>query len=112
MRGICKHTGKVIEGKAHLIQSVEDILNTPIGSRVMRRDYGSLLPSLVDSPLNADSVADIVAAAASALNLWEPRFSVSRVIVSGVEIGRVTLDLEGIYKPDGKPITLDGIEIL
>ena len=36
----------------HIKQSIQDILLTPIGSRVMRREYGSLLFQLIDSPTN------------------------------------------------------------
>ena len=45
-------SGKPISGLDHLRQSIADILTTPIGSRVMRRDYGSLLPGLIDQPQN------------------------------------------------------------
>ncbi|SPX13597.1 Baseplate assembly protein W [Escherichia coli] len=34
----------------HLKQSVRDILTTPLASRVMRREYGSLVPDLIDEP--------------------------------------------------------------
>ncbi len=34
----------------HVWQSVNDILLTPVGSRLMRRNYGSLCPDLIDSP--------------------------------------------------------------
>ena len=36
----------------HLKQSVRDILTTPLASRVMRREYGSLVPDLIDEPMN------------------------------------------------------------
>ena len=45
-----RHTGEGISGTAHLRQSVFDILQTPTGSRVMRRDYGSTLFTLIDQP--------------------------------------------------------------
>lgn len=35
----------------HLKQSVRDILTTPLASRVMRREYGSLVPDLIDEPI-------------------------------------------------------------
>lgn len=38
--GMSRHTGAALDGADHLAQSVADILGTPIGSRVMRRDYG------------------------------------------------------------------------
>ncbi|MGT3309437.1 GPW/gp25 family protein, partial [Yersinia enterocolitica] len=33
-----------------LWSSVRDILTTPLASRVMRRDYGSMIPDLLDEP--------------------------------------------------------------
>ena len=45
-------TGRRITAADHLRQSVADIITTPIGSRVMRRDYGSLVPALIDQPHN------------------------------------------------------------
>lgn len=67
-----RHTGRRIEGMEHLRQSVADILSTPIGSRVMRRDYGSLVPALLDQPDNNATQARLRAAVASALMRWEP----------------------------------------
>ena len=45
------NTGRlpVLEANAHLNQSIADILTTPIGTRVMRPDYGSNIPRLIDS---------------------------------------------------------------
>jgi phage baseplate assembly protein W len=57
MRGIDANTGKALSGLAHLRQSVTDILSTPIGSRVMRREYGSQLFRLIDAPLNRSTLA-------------------------------------------------------
>jgi phage baseplate assembly protein W len=39
MRGMNNKTGKELEGIKHLKQSMIDILTTPTGSRIMRRDY-------------------------------------------------------------------------
>jgi len=38
MTGIDASTGKALGGIAHVRQSVRDILTTPLGTRVMRRD--------------------------------------------------------------------------
>lgn len=46
MSGTSRLTGRVIDQDAHLTQSITDILTTPKGSRVMRRDYGSRLADL------------------------------------------------------------------
>lgn len=91
-------TGRRITGIAHLTQSVADILTTPLGTRLERRTYGSLLPSLIDQPDNARTRLRCYAAIASALMKWEPRLRVTRVgITSGQQPGQATVDLEGEY---------------
>ena len=91
-------TGRRITGIAHLTQSVADILSTPLGTRLERRTYGSLLPSLIDQPDNARTRLRCYAAIASALMKWEPRLRVTRVgITSGQQPGQATVDLEGEY---------------
>lgn len=72
-------TGRRIDSADHLRQSVTDIITTPIGSRVMRRTYGSLVPALLDQPHNAALAARVRAAAVSALMRWEPRIAVRLV---------------------------------
>lgn len=111
MDGINAETGKRLGGIAHLRQSIRDILTTPIGSRVMRRTYGSRLFRLVDAPLNRSTLLDLYAAAAEALDLWEPRIRVISVSAISVETGSIELDLVAEYLPDGQIITLDGIVI-
>lgn len=111
MDGTDANTGKSLGGIAHLRQSIRDILTTPIGSRVMRREYGSRLFELVDAPMNRDTITDIYAATAEAIMRWEPRFEVTQVQIADAEPGRVELDLIGNYLPDGQPITIDGIVI-
>ncbi len=83
MKGMNANTGKAIEGADHLAQSIADILSTPLGSRVMLRDYGSLLFDLIDQPLNAATAMLLRAATAIAIQRWEPRIKVSRVSLSG-----------------------------
>lgn len=96
---------------AHLRQSIVDILTTPKGSRVMRREYGSDLFRLIDAPMNRATLMDIYAAVAVALKRWEPRFRLESCKVASAEPGIAVLDLTGEYLPDGKQITLDGIEV-
>lgn len=77
--GIDAHTGRRISGADHIRQSVRDILTTPIGSRVMRRDYGSMLPDLIDQPLHGATLLRAYVATVMALVRWEPRIRVTRV---------------------------------
>lgn len=111
MQGVDAGTGERIAGEAHLRQSVRDILTTPIGSRVMRRTYGSRLFELVDAPLNAANVAAIVAASAEALDRWEPRYRVRRIQVAAAGDAHLSIDLDGVYLPEGTPLAIPGIEV-
>lgn len=105
--GISPETGLATNGLAHLRQSVRDILTTPIGSRVMRRTYGSRLFKLLDAPITPALLADIRAAVAGALAIWEPRLSVIRVRAFEVSPGEIDLDLEGEY--EAQPVVLAGV---
>ncbi|WP_253302207.1 MULTISPECIES: GPW/gp25 family protein [unclassified Wolbachia] len=111
MRGMDVNTGKELEGLNHLKQSIVDILTTPIGSRIMRRDYGSRLLELVDRPINRDFSLEIYAAVAEALQKWETRFKLEKVKITEVKEGKVTLDLEGLYLPSGRNIRFDGVVV-
>lgn len=109
MKGTNTITGQHLAGEAHLRQSIIDILTTPIGTRVMRRDYGSRLFELVDAPINRSTLVEIYTATAEALLKWEPRLKLGRVQVTQVSPGQVQLLLEGTWLPDGQRITLEGI---
>jgi phage baseplate assembly protein W len=110
MIGVNNTTGQALGGMEHLKQSITDILTTPLGTRVMRREYGSRLFELIDAPINSGTVIDIISATADALAKWEPRLLVERVLVDNADAtGRLELTILGKYLPDGHPIKLDGI---
>jgi hypothetical protein len=93
-----RSTGKPIEGNAHLAQSLGHLLSTPIGSCVMRRDYGSLLFGLIDQPLNPATRLLIFAASALAIRQWEPRLRIKRFgleLSEGLSAGAAHLTIEG-----------------
>lgn len=106
MTGIDASTGRALGGIAHLRQSVRDILTTPLGTRVLLRDYGSRLHDLVDRPAGPALLAAIQAEAAGALARWEPRLRLRRVraTAGSVSRGGVTLELDGEYVPSGEPV--------
>lgn len=111
MNGIDRNTGKSVSGVDHLRQSIIDILTTPIGSRVMRRDYGSRLYRLVDAPSNQSTLIDIYAATADALIKWESRIDVQSVVASSIQRGKIVLSLTGVYLPNGENVQIEGVEI-
>ncbi len=107
--GMNTKTGRTLSGDAHLRLSIADILGTRKGTRVMRRDYGSDVPRHVDRPLSRSTLVDIVADSAMALDQWEPRIRLDRVVPSNTN-GVLYLDIEITRLVDGKAITLEGIQ--
>ncbi|MFG0501299.1 MULTISPECIES: GPW/gp25 family protein [Pseudomonas] len=100
MIGVDRRTGQPLSGVAHLKQSIEDILTTPVGSRRMRPEYGSHLRRYVDLPVNEGWKSAVQAEVARALGRWEPRLKLERVRVVAVVGGQITLSLSGIYLGD------------
>ncbi|MDO5609474.1 MAG: GPW/gp25 family protein [Pseudomonadota bacterium] len=96
MIGMHARSGRAFDGIDHLAQSIADILTTPIGTRIMRRDYGSLLPELIDTPDTGASRVRLYGAIATALMRWEPRLRVTRLgITRTATPGAVNVDIEG-----------------
>lgn len=100
-------TGEAVTGEASLRQSLRDILTTPIGARVMRRDYGSRTAELLGAPLNATTIAEVVAGTAAAIRKWEPRLILRRVAVREAAPGHLTVDLHG--EVAGRAVVLEGV---
>lgn len=112
MIGMSATTGRSLQTLEHLRQSIRDILTTPLGSRVMRREYGSLLFALTDAPLDRVTVIDLIMATAGAIGRWEPRVRVERVTLDeAAETGKVVLNLELRYLLDGSRVRLEGIAV-
>lgn len=89
MKGMSRLTGRAItdDGQlpAHLEQSLHDILSTLIGTRICRRNYGSLLPHLIDQPCNDITKLQIMNGSATAVIRFEPRIKIQQVQVSSTD---------------------------
>ena len=95
MLGMSASTGTALSGEDHLRQSVQDILMTPIGSRVGLRDYGSVVPELIDAPLNMLTRLRLFAASAVAIARWEPRLRVTGFALAASVDGSADLTVTG-----------------
>lgn len=114
--GMDRNTGKALPIEPHLRQSLADIVTTPRGSRVMLREYGSSLRSLVDSPMSPQNVGRLSNEVAAALDRWEPRFVIDRVGLvpaeSNIGAGQAAITVDGWRKlNDGRLLSLDGLTI-
>ncbi|MCU6213259.1 GPW/gp25 family protein [Morganella morganii] len=98
-------TGRGITDIEHVRQSVRDILITPVGSRIARRTYGSLLFRLTDQPDNKAVRLQLMSACYSALLRWEPRIQIQQLTISSPEPASIVIDLSGVYAGTGQPFS-------
>ncbi|MDX6912264.1 GPW/gp25 family protein [Hafnia paralvei] len=103
--GMDQLTGKRITELEHVRQSIRDILLTPVGSRVARREYGSLLPELIDWPQNDAVKLQVMAASYTAISRWEPRIQLQSIQINTGMDGAMTVELSGV-RTDGNPASL------
>ncbi|EAU3476740.1 baseplate assembly protein [Salmonella enterica subsp. enterica] len=93
-----RHTGKTLTDADHIRQSIQDIISTPKGTRVMRRDYGSLISEIIDFPVNNALPLQLMAAIFDAVTRQEPRVTLTEIQLSHSENG-LTADI-GMMRTD------------
>lgn len=98
--GMSRDSGAPLAGVDHLVQSIRDILTTRKGTRRMRPEYGSDLPSFVDLPVNAGWASAAQAEIANALSRWEPRIKIQSVQIESIVDGTITIRIVGEYLGD------------
>lgn len=109
-----RHTGQRLnDERSHIKQSVADILITPVGTRVMRREYGSQLFELIDRPLNAVLALQIAAASVMALKKWENRIEVTRFKLNydPTQPIHITADIEAVHKQQQTKLAFDNVSL-
>ncbi|MDA5495811.1 GPW/gp25 family protein [Yersinia intermedia] len=104
--GMSRNTGRAITDADHISQSIADILITPVGSRVMRRAYGSLLSELIDQPQNPTLRLQIMAASYSAILRWEPRVKLTGITYETTIDGKMVVDITGTRTDGAAPLSL------
>jgi len=104
--GMNRNSGLSIGDIDHIRQSISDILTTPQGSRVMRRDYGSLLSTLIDQPQNPALRLKMMAAVYGAVMRWEPRVTLNAINISTSINGSMIVDLSGSHTDSNNPLNL------
>ncbi|WP_050287845.1 GPW/gp25 family protein [Yersinia enterocolitica] len=101
-----RNTGLHIDDIDHIRQSIADILITPVGSRVMRRAYGSLLSELIDQPQNPALRLQIMATSYSAILRWEPRVKLTGITFDTTFDGKMVVDITGTRSDSAAPLSL------
>ncbi|EAA7278431.1 baseplate assembly protein [Salmonella enterica] len=103
--GMNRNTGIGISDSEHISQSMRDILLTPVGSRVMRREYGSLLSALIDMPQNPALRLQIMVACYSAIQKWEPRIRLISISFERGDTGEMYVDITGMRTDTGVSVS-------
>ncbi|MCU5775857.1 GPW/gp25 family protein [Erwiniaceae bacterium BAC15a-03b] len=104
--GMNRDSGRQIADIDHIRQSVSDILMTPVGTRVMRRTYGSLLSALTDQPQNAALQLQIMSACYMAILQWEPRVQLTAIAYESAADGSMVVEITGNRADSGAGFSL------
>lgn len=103
--GIDRRTGRLISGWPHVIQSIGVIFTTSFGERVMRRWFGSFVQNLLGRNMDPPTIVRFWMAICVAIELWEPRFKVTRIVPigtpEGMRQGALGFEVQGVYRPRG-----------
>lgn len=99
MAGMNKETGTTLTEREHILQSLRTLVLTPVASRIKRRDYGSVIPELIDQPLNTATMLRLYSATATAIVKWEPRVTLSGLQLN-IENEKTVLDLQVIIEDE------------
>lgn len=110
--GMDKHSGQLITGLAYLRQRLEDVVNTPLGSLVGARAFGSRLYQLVDRNVDTGFYMAGYVRLAECIN--NPvngldDFTLKEMRLQRVSAGHIEIAVSGEYLAEGEPIELDGI---
>lgn len=74
-------------------ESIKDILITPLGSRVMRPEYGSLLYTLIDRKIDDNFKVLLTRYTAEAISKWEKRVKLKGVRFNEMKENKLSLTL-------------------
>ena len=95
-----RDTGHTLCGWSAVAQDIREGLLTDFGTRIMREYFGSLVPRALGRNLTPDTVLALTASIAAFLDLFEPRFKVTRAMpVELTRLGALQIEIEGEYRP-------------
>lgn len=83
-------------------ESINIILRTNLGERVYRPDFGSRLSELAFEPVNSETLLTTRLYVEEALNKWEPRINVKKVIAN-TNLEKNLINIEIIYQIKNSP---------
>lgn len=101
--GLDRATGRPLVGWPHCHQSMEVILTTLLGERVMELEFGTDIVGKIGRNLVAPVVLAIYRDAVVAIHKWEPEYRCRRVqLIRADRTGALRLAMFGDYYPEGR----------
>lgn len=100
-------TGRQIGLYDHIRQSIKNILFTRIGTRLMREEYGSLLPELIDMPITPAMLLQCRTAVVVAIARWEPRIDVETTTVAAGQGGSLKISITARIRRNGLAVAYE-----
>ncbi len=105
--GLNRNDGTPLSDWAHVEQCEQVIFTTRIGSRVMRRTFGSAVPGILGKNLVPSTMLKFWTAICAAIDLWEPRTRVTNIdyprppnSASTMAAGQLSFQVVQNYMPD------------
>jgi uncharacterized protein len=103
-------TGSValVSGDQEILESIRLILGTAPGERPMRPEFGCAIHDLVFAPADSATAGQIAYAVRVALERWEPRITLTDVMVGfeAVEQGTLLIDIRYTLRDSNDPRNL------
>jgi phage baseplate assembly protein W len=95
-------------GEREVIESIQLILATSPGERPMRPEFGCAIHDLVFAPADAATAGQIAYEVRISLDRWEPRITVSDVVVRFDEAdrGRLLIEIKYVLRTSNDPRNL------
>ncbi|MBP0440688.1 GPW/gp25 family protein [Tianweitania sediminis] len=105
MADIDRRTGQVIDNYQSALQSVEIIFSTRIGEMVTLREFGGGALEVLGRALTLKTIDTFRLLLAAGIDLWEPRFRVRRIALTGtvdeIRMGKAGFAIEVDWRPRG-----------
>lgn len=92
---------EITDGEYKIRDSIFVILSTPLGSRYMQPDFGSMLPLMVFTNYDAIARAELKRYTFQAVKRWEPRINLQQVQLNETELKDNAVGVELSYTISG-----------
>jgi len=98
--GVNAQTGQMLDGMAHVEQSIEKLLATRVGSRPMREWVGNPGIKLLGENTTERTILVWLNTIWAVLELFEPRFKIKQFVVEDADrSGGVRFRMDGEHRP-------------